>query len=191
VSVIRGTLLSGGHHDAHAGPTGQDPGSSTREGWRPDEDAGTGSEQQGSRPLHHRFDRVHRRAVRRREEGAGTRRHYRTTQGGDPSTDGTKELLQTFDGLATPEPWAEAIGNKHKTSTSKGAPLKAVAVRAAAQALADLSILNKDDMRAIALNGERLADVGAAWKAVTAQSSGITWRYVLILAGVPGVKRTA
>jgi hypothetical protein len=117
--------------------------------------------------------------------------NYRTTQGGDPSTDGTKELLQTFDGLATPEPWAEAIGNKHKTSTSKGAPLKAVAVRAAAQALADLSILNKDDMRAIALNGERLADVGAAWKAVTAQSSGITWRYVLILAGVPGVKRTA
>lgn len=31
-------------------------------------------------------------------------------------------------------------------------------------------------------------EVEASWRAVTGQRSGITWRYVLMLAGVPGVK---
>lgn len=113
---------------------------------------------------------------------------YRTAQGGDPTTDGTTELLRTFDDLGTPEAWVAKIGNRHKTSTVAGAPFKAVAVHAAAQALADLGIRSKQDLQAVAVTPERLATVGAAWKAVKAQSSGITWRYVLMLAGVPGVK---
>jgi len=113
---------------------------------------------------------------------------FRKLQGADPYTDGMPELLMTFDELGGPGPWAAEIGNQHKTSTSKGAPLKAVAVQAEAATLAGLGVMTRDDLRRVAADRDRLREVGAAWKAVKAQSSGITWRYVLMLAGVPGVK---
>ncbi|NNG36896.1 hypothetical protein [Nakamurella aerolata] len=113
---------------------------------------------------------------------------YRRSRGGDPASDGTEELLMTFAQLGGPLQWATRIGNQHKTSTAKDAPLKAVAVEAAAKAMSSLGIHDRSDMQAAARDADRLGEARTAWCNVTAQRSGITWRYVLMLAGVPGVK---
>lgn len=114
-------------------------------------------------------------------------RRYRKAQNGDPRTDGTPELLTTFDDLKGSAGWAAEIGNQNKTSTQPGAPLKAEAIRQAAQALNNAGITDTAKLRAAAQTTE-LADVKAQWLQIPGQSSGITWRYALMLAGVPDVK---
>lgn len=114
-------------------------------------------------------------------------RAYRRVQGGDPSCDGVPELLATFDELGGPEGWAEQIGNRNRTSTRSGA-LKAEAIRAAAQALGAQDIATAADLHEAAADQDRLARLGTAWRAVVGQSSGITWHYMQMLAGIPGVK---
>ncbi len=113
-------------------------------------------------------------------------RLYRRESGAEPSTDGVEELLTTFTGVGGTSIWASKIGNQHKTSTRAGAPLKAEAVWAAAQALKQLGVLTAEDLRGT--SGEALERTKAAWLGVPGQRSGIAWRYVLMLAGVPGVK---
>jgi len=62
-------------------------------------------------------------------------RRYQRQQGGNPETDGAPELAATFDDLDGPDGWAREIGNQNKTSTRAGAPLKALAIREAAEVL--------------------------------------------------------
>ncbi|MDD7812448.1 hypothetical protein PP713_07725 [Mycobacterium sp. CSUR Q5927] len=114
-------------------------------------------------------------------------RAYRRDQGGDPNSDGVPELLATFEELGGPDSWAEQIGNRNRTSTRNGV-LKAEAIRAAAQTLAADGIETTADLRDAAGDEDRLVRVGAAWRAVAGQRSGITWHYVQMLAGIPGVK---
>lgn len=114
-------------------------------------------------------------------------RAYRKAQNGDPKTDGTPELLNTFKELKGSVGWAAAIGNQNKTSTRAGAPLKAEAIRLAAQVLNDGGITDTAKLR-VAAEAQELGDVKAAWLRIPGQRSGITWRYLLMLAGVPGVK---
>lgn len=66
--------------------------------------------------------------------------------------------------------------------------MKAEAIRDTARVLAANGIDTAAALRAAAGDGARLKLVRKAWCAVKAQRSGITWRYVLMLAGVPGVK---
>lgn len=115
-------------------------------------------------------------------------RDYRRIQGGDPATDGVPELLQTFDELGGPEAWASKIGNQNKTSTRPNAPLKAVAIRDAAAALVSVEVTTTQALRETAKNPDKLRVVEAAWRAVVAQRSGITWHYMQMLAGIPGIK---
>jgi hypothetical protein len=115
-------------------------------------------------------------------------RQYRHAQGSNPATDGAHELLVTFDELRGANGWAKEIGNDNKTSTHRGAPLKAVAIREAAKALSAKDIFTTQDLRDVAQDPDRLAQVGAAWLAVSGQSSRITWHYVQMLAGLPGIK---
>ncbi|MBS9533661.1 hypothetical protein KIH27_08695 [Mycobacterium sp. M1] len=114
-------------------------------------------------------------------------RAYRRDRGGDPNSDGVPELLATFDVLGGPDGWVEQIGNRNRTSTRNGV-LKAEAIRDAAQALAAQGIETTEDLRGAASDEARLARLGAAWRAVVGQGSGITWHYVQMLAGIPGVK---
>ncbi|WP_328354127.1 hypothetical protein OG976_22950 [Mycobacterium sp. NBC_00419] len=115
-------------------------------------------------------------------------RAYRREQSGDPNTDGVPELLTTFDELIGAGGWALRIGNRNRTSTHAGAPLKSAAIRAAALALAAEEVDSAASLRKAALDTERLTRVEASWRAVPGQRSGITWHYVQMLAGIPGIK---
>lgn len=114
-------------------------------------------------------------------------RTYRRAQGADPAADGAVELLATFDELAGTEAWASRIGTRNRTST-RGGILKAEAIRNAARVLTANGIGTTAALRAAADDEALLGQVRKAWCAVKGQRSGITWRYVLMLAGVPGVK---
>jgi hypothetical protein len=115
-------------------------------------------------------------------------RAYRREQGGDPNTDGAPELLSTFDELSGPDGWSQRIGNGHRTSTHAGAPLKAAAIQTAALGLTTEGIDTAAGLREAAEGTGRLACVETVWRAVPGQRSGITWHYVQMLAGIPGVK---
>lgn len=114
-------------------------------------------------------------------------RRYRRAQNADPQTDGTAELLKTFEELGGSAGWATEVGNGNRTSTRAGAPLKAEAIRQAAQLLSDAGFTDTAKLR-IAVDTPELAEVKARWRQIPGQSGGISWRYLLMLAGVPGVK---
>jgi hypothetical protein len=115
-------------------------------------------------------------------------RRYRREQGADPYVDGVPELLTTFDDLGGPEGWSQKIGNRNRTSTHAGAPLKATAIRDAAQVLAAEGVETTAALLETAKAANRLSRVEAAWRGLAGQRSGITWHYMQILAGIPGVK---
>jgi len=111
--------------------------------------------------------------------------NYRRQQSGNPERDGTVELLKTFADLGDPEGWSKTIGNANRTSSRSWAPLKAEAVFDCATVLHDAGITTTAALR----SGEaELATVREAWRSVSGQKSGVTWHYLLMLAGMPGVK---
>lgn len=114
-------------------------------------------------------------------------RQYRAAHEGNAETDGTTELTQSFEELGGPDPWATQIGNRRPTSTSKGAPLKSVAIAHIARELDGLAIKSAADLRAAAADGT-LAGPERVWRGAPGQGSGLTWDYGLMLARVPGVK---
>lgn len=114
-------------------------------------------------------------------------REYRRNLGGRPEVDGAKELLESFSDLGGSTGWARKIGNDNKTSTKAGAPLKAEAIRLGADLLNREGITDTAKLRA-AVDSPKLEKVKSEWLRIPGQRSGITWRYMLMLAGVPGVK---
>lgn len=95
--------------------------------------------------------------------------------------------MSTFDELGGDQAWADTIGNQNKTSSHRGAPLKAVAIHREAEMLCSLGIDTTADLRT-AVQGDDHWDIRREWTKVVGQRSGITWHYALMLAGVPGVK---
>lgn len=115
-------------------------------------------------------------------------KEHRAKAGGDALCDGTGELIATFTELGGPENWAAVIGNGNRTSTTPGAPLKAAAILTAASDLAAAGVQTTEALRSLADDVDKLTGVKTRWLAVPGQGSGISWRYLLMLAGVPGVK---
>lgn len=114
-------------------------------------------------------------------------RAYRREQSGDPNCDGVVELLASFDELDGPDGWASKIGNSNRTST-RGGVLKSQAIRDAARVLDTARIKDTAVLRKVADDEAQLEQVRTAWCAVKGQRSGITWHYMLMLAGIEGVK---
>jgi hypothetical protein len=114
-------------------------------------------------------------------------RAYRADHGGNADLDGPAELLATFDELGSARAWAEQIGNRRPTSTTPGAPLKAEAVHDGASRLVGLGIRSVEELR-LAAETDAIDVVTKSWREVPGQRSGITWAYVLMLAGIPGIK---
>lgn len=114
-------------------------------------------------------------------------RGHRAGQGCDADTDGAAELLASVHEFGGPEPWASSIGNRRPTSTAKNAPLRAVALAQATQALIELGIETTADLRAVARDDERCGRARAAWCGVPGQRSGFTWTYLVLLAQLPEV----
>lgn len=117
-------------------------------------------------------------------------RAYRKAQGGDADRDGTSELLQTFKESAGSAGWAELVNNRKPAHTKKNAPLKAEVIRQAAEALQQkvLGITTQDELRAAYANQERRQKLADAWLTLPSQKSGVTYNYLLILAGFQAVK---
>lgn len=119
----------------------------------------------------------------------GRYRDYRRARGGDAGSDGLKELRKTFEDFDDPaETWARHIGNRHRTSTHVDAPLKATAVYAAVSELATLGVWTTADLRQKASSPDKLSRIKKAWTTVPGQRTGISWYYLLMLAGVENVK---
>lgn len=115
---------------------------------------------------------------------------YRTLRreaGHDPNRDGVRELLQHYEQVGGPEQFAEQVNNRQRVSTHPGAVPKAEAVYLAALSLQAAGIETCEELR-VAATGPDEARVKAVWRAVPGQGSGISWRYLLMLAGLPGVK---
>lgn len=114
-------------------------------------------------------------------------RGLRRAAGGDPSTDGARDLIELAEAVGGPEALAGRLDNHQRTSTHAGAPLKSVAVVLAAEALVAAGIDTADEFRAaVACDPER---VRSAWRRTPGQrSSSIGWRYLLLLLGEDEVK---
>lgn len=115
-------------------------------------------------------------------------RDFREKEGGDGLTDGLINLAATFDLVGGVTEWANTIGNHHRTSTKPGAPLKAQVISSVATHLPDLGVRTASDFRGIAADTSTAQPVKSYWTSLPGQRSGISWRYLNMLAGVPGVK---
>jgi hypothetical protein len=114
--------------------------------------------------------------------------NYRSAQGALAAHDGVRELRLTFTELGGVEPWASSVGNRHRTSTHHGAPLKALVVHDACQMLMRRDISSASDFREATGTEELSAEVEGHWRGLSGQRSGISWNYLRILAGGSGVK---
>ncbi|SET33303.1 hypothetical protein [Geodermatophilus poikilotrophus] len=121
------------------------------------------------------------------EAVVGRYRAYRATSGGNADTDGAVELLASFRDLGT-EGWMKQIGTRNRTPPRPGAPFKAEVIERAASVLVELGAASTAEVRVAAEDPAKLAELHAGWSAVVGRGTGATWHYLLILAGVPGVK---
>lgn len=105
------------------------------------------------------------------------------TDRGPAASRSATELVDDVKEIGGDEKFADVVGNRGRTSTRHGI-LKSSAVLDAAQKLSQLGIDHASDLRD--RHGD--ADVEAAWRSVKGQRSGISWHYLLVLAGVEDVK---
>jgi hypothetical protein len=115
-------------------------------------------------------------------------RSYRAESGGNADKDGASELLDTFSELGGVVGWIKRIGTYNRTPPRQGAPYKAAAIRESAHEFLDVGVTSAMDLRNVANAADSLASVRDRWIRVIGQTSGVTWHYLLMLAGVPGVK---
>ena len=106
---------------------------------------------------------------------------------GKSDQDGLPELLGLYESLGGVDSFIDTVGTRNRVSTQPDAILKGEAVFRAAQALEDLGIDTADQFRQA--DGTPLgAQAKEAWCAVPGQRSGISWRYLRMLVGLPDVK---
>ncbi len=111
---------------------------------------------------------------------------YRAQRG---STDGAAALLQSMSAAGGPRGWAESVADNLKPAHTKaGAPLKAEVIEQAAQLMVDHGIDTVEDLVAAVEASPTDNPVHDAWKKLPSQRSGVTYNYLLLLAGLPSVK---
>ncbi|WP_454299761.1 hypothetical protein [Salana multivorans] len=103
--------------------------------------------------------------------------------------DGAAQLLERVELAGGARLWArEVLVNRKPASTRPGAPMKAEVVEQAACLLVGLGIDSVEDLR-LQVRGRPLDNpVLEGWEELPSQSSGVTYNYLLILAGLPSVK---
>ena len=93
------------------------------------------------------------------------------------------DLIGDIDACGGPEGFADSLKNHSRTSPRNGV-LKAAAVLEAADRLSDAGVNRSSELRRLHNDPE----IKKLWCGVKGQSSGISWHYLLILAGVDDVK---
>lgn len=106
---------------------------------------------------------------------------------GNPDEDGLPELVEVYERLGGVDAFIERVGTRNRVSAQSGAMRKGEAVFLAASAVHDLGIDTADQFRDAddTALGEQAKD---AWLAIPGQRSGISWRYLRMLLGLPDVK---
>jgi hypothetical protein len=106
---------------------------------------------------------------------------------GNPDEDGLPELLAFYGTVGGVDSFIDTVGTRNLVSTQPGAMRKGEAAFHAATALHDLGVDTAEQFRSA--DGTPLAEqVREAWRSVPGQRSGISWRYLRMLAGLPDVK---
>lgn len=113
-------------------------------------------------------------------------RQHRRRLGADPDRDRLLDLLATIDQAGSSDGFAELVNNRQLTA-SRGGILKAAAVAMAAWALTGQGVDNVRDLHHAIAAGQA-GQLKLVWLALPGQRSGISWRYLLMLAGIPEVK---
>jgi hypothetical protein len=119
----------------------------------------------------------------------GVIHRYRTQRRfqGNPDEDGLPELLALYDSVGGVDAFIDTVGTRNRVSTQPGAVRKGEAVFRAATRLHDLGVDTAEQFRLA--DGTPLGEqVRGAWCAVPGQGSGVSWRYLRMLAGLPDVK---
>jgi hypothetical protein len=112
---------------------------------------------------------------------------YRKLHGADATKDGLGHLLRVYESLGGVDGFVERIGTRNRVSTQPGAARKGEAVLLAAEALTRLGVGTAEQFREA--DGTELAErLKDAWLAIPGQRSGISWRYLRMLVGLPDVK---
>lgn len=103
--------------------------------------------------------------------------------------DGARALLESITSAGGPRAWAtNVMENVKPAHTRPGAPLKADIIEQAAELMIGLEIDTVDDLVARVAAHPDDNPVHTGWKQLPSQSSGVTYNYLLILAGLPSVK---
>ncbi|GEB24801.1 hypothetical protein [Brevibacterium aurantiacum] len=103
--------------------------------------------------------------------------------------DGAQALTRSIKEAGGARKWATTIAHNLKpANTRPGAQLKAEIIEQAAGLMTELGIDTVPDLRSKVEDNPLDNDVMRKWKRLPSQSSGVTYNYLLILAGMPSVK---
>jgi hypothetical protein len=115
-------------------------------------------------------------------------RRRRSEAGASPDTDGPAELVAEINSCGGPAGFADALDNHWRAWQHKSAPYKTDVIHGAAQLLVTESVHNRDDLQAALEIPTRHDALKRGWRGLPGQRSGLTWRYFLMNAGMPGIK---
>lgn len=103
--------------------------------------------------------------------------------------DGARALLDSIEKAGGARGWAESVaGNLKPAHTKPGAVLKADVIEQAATLMEGLGIDTVPDLQAAVRESPQDNPVYDGWRSLPSQSSGVTYNYLLMLAGMPSVK---
>ena len=103
--------------------------------------------------------------------------------------EGAFALARSIREVGSARNWASSIAHNLKPAHTKpGAPLKAEIIEQAANVMTEHNIDTVPDFVAHVSDDPVGNKVHRAWKRLPSQSSGVTYNYLLILAGIPSVK---
>lgn len=114
-------------------------------------------------------------------------RAYRRAQGITEVTDGTRDLLSTFEQVGGALAWSGKIGN-YKLTYSDSQSLRASAIQEAAVKLHRLGINSAADLRAVMDSPVRYQAARDAWMSASDSTDEVNWTYLLMLVGVSWVQ---
>lgn len=104
-------------------------------------------------------------------------------------THGAEDLLRSITEAGGAQRWAEdVVQNRKPAHTHPGALLKAEIIEQAAQLMLDLGIRTVPDLRRVVEEKPQDNPVYYGWKKLPSQSSGVTYNYLLLLAGMQSIK---
>ncbi|CAM3468565.1 hypothetical protein OCAE111667_11310 [Occultella aeris] len=115
-------------------------------------------------------------------------RRRRRDAGFDPALDGPKDLLAEIDECGGPEGFANALENHWRAWSSKTAPYKAEVIYQAAKLLDTASVNTREQLEEGLRDSVAHEHLKRGWQGLPGQGSGLTWRYFLMNAGMPGIK---